>query len=56
MMHRPQEHHADLGLLNDDQTEDLRKRKAVVATTARRETPTQKGNPNDQFGRVRRPR
>ena len=35
---RPQESHADLGLVDDDQTEDMRK--APAATEARRE-PTQ---------------
>jgi hypothetical protein len=33
----PQYEHADLGLVDDDDTEDLRKRKAPAATEARRE-------------------
>jgi hypothetical protein len=34
-MHRPQEFHADLGLIDDDRTEDMRK--APAATEASRE-------------------
>lgn len=36
-MHRPQEDHADLGLVDDDRTEDLRPRKSDAARAA---TPT----------------
>lgn len=43
-MRRPQEAHADLGLIDDDNTEILTKRKAPAATEA-----LQNDNPNTQL-------
>jgi len=40
MIRHPQESHCDIGLVDDDRTEDLRRQKAPAATEARRE-PTQ---------------
>lgn len=46
-MHRPQEDHADLGLVDDDRTPDMRK--APVAADALRNEPPQHANDERKF-------
>lgn len=41
-MHRPQEDHADLGLVDDDLTEDLRKPPAATEGSLKSDRPTSK--------------